>query len=151
MTRNSVLSAIEQYGTIDTESGVEGASSHRLIQILMTGALSRIARAAGHMRRGEIAAKGENIGVAISTISGLRASLDLDAGGTIAVNLDALYDYMLRSLLEANLHDDVEKLDEVQRLAGEIKAAWDALPAGLAAPATSAPDQSSEMRYDFRA
>ncbi|MDD3518387.1 MAG: flagellar protein FliS, partial [Chromatiales bacterium] len=39
--------------------------------------------------------------------------------------------YMTRRLLEANLHNDVERLDEVSGLLKEIKSGWDAVrPAG---------------------
>ncbi|NNM01577.1 MAG: flagellar protein FliS, partial [Gammaproteobacteria bacterium] len=42
-------------------------------------------------------------------------------------NLDQLYDYMNRQLVFANLHNDVEKLNEVYELLGEIRAGWDGI------------------------
>ena len=41
----SKKSALAQYKKIDSESAVNGASPHRLIQMLMTGALDRLAQA----------------------------------------------------------------------------------------------------------
>ncbi len=119
--------AMQQYAQVGTRTGIEDATPHRLVQMLMEGALDRIAAAKGHMSRGETARKGEYIGLAISIIDGLRAALDREAGGEIAQNLEGLYDYMCRRLLEANLNNDVGILDEVGRLMGAIKTAWDAI------------------------
>ena len=104
------------------------ADPHRLVQMLMEGGLVRIARARGAIERGDVAEKGALIGKAIAIIDGLAASLNHDAGGDIAANLAALYDYMQRRLLHANLHSDVAALDEVAGLLREIKQAWDAIP-----------------------
>lgn len=118
---------LQQYRQVNTQARVESASPHRLIQMLMQGALDRIATARGAMERGEIAAKGEQISWAISIVGGLRSSLDLDAGGDLAGNLHDLYDYMERQLLQANIRNEVALLDEVSGLIREIKSAWDAV------------------------
>lgn len=116
---------LQQYRQVNTQARVESASPHRLIQMLMQGALDRIATARGAMERGEIATKGEQISWAISIIGGLRSSLDLEAGGELAGNLRDLYDYMERQLLQANIRNEIALLDEVSGLIREIKAAWD--------------------------
>ncbi len=124
-------SAVQQYNTVSVSSGVESASPHRLIQMLMLGALEKINTAKGHMVRGEVSSKGGNISWAISIIDGLRASLDLNTGGEIAQNLDDLYDYMTRRLARANIEGDVDILDEVASLLHSIKASWDEVPARI--------------------
>lgn len=124
MTYAKAYSAAQQYGTVGTEAAVAEADPHRLIQLLLEGVLARIAAAKEHMRRGDVARKGECISQAISIIDGLRASLDAEAGGEIASNLEDLYVYVSYRLLEANLKNDTERLDEVTRLLGEIKGAW---------------------------
>jgi flagellar protein FliS len=120
--------AMNKYGQVSIQADATYASPHRLIQMLLDGALEKIAIAKGHMVRGEIQPKGQLIGWAISIISGLRASLDMNAGGDIAHNLNDLYDYMGRRLLHANLKNDVAALDEVIALLREVKSAWDAIP-----------------------
>ncbi len=124
-------SAVQQYNKIGISSGVESASPHRLIQMLMIGALGKINTAKGHMERGEVSAKGGNISWAISIIDGLRASLDLDTGGEVAQNLDDLYDYMTRRLARANVENDADILDEVASLLRSIKTSWDEVPARI--------------------
>ena len=64
----------------------------------------------------------------MSIINGLRTSLDMDAGGAIAVNLDDLYAYMTRRLIDASAQNDANALSEVIDLLLEIKGAWDAMP-----------------------
>ncbi len=133
-------SAIQQYTLSSRQADVAAASPHRLIQMLMEGALEKIAIAKGHMERREIAEKGKAISWAIEILEGLRMSLDQEAGGELAANLEALYDYMGITLLEANKENSGEKLDEVSRLLKGIKSAWDAIaddPAVLAMNTTT--------------
>jgi flagellar protein FliS len=94
----------------------------------MEGVLEKVALAKGNIIRKEIAKKGENISKAITIIGGLQAALNKDEGGQLAINLSSLYDYMVRRLLEANLHNDPVILDEVVGLIVEIKKGWDAIP-----------------------
>lgn len=120
---------VKQYAQVNVSSGVESASPHRLIQMLMEGALQRIAQARGAMERGDIALKGQLIGKAIDIIGqGLQGALDKDQGAELAGSLDALYTYMIEQLLAANVNNDIEKLNEVSALIRDVKGAWDAIP-----------------------
>jgi flagellar secretion chaperone FliS len=125
MNIHSMRSAMKEYEQVGARSQVEGAPPERLVQLMLEGALDRISLARGAMENGQIAAKGERIGKAISLVEGLRASLDHERGGELAGNLDALYEYAARRLLEANLRNEVAILDEVSQLLREIKQAWD--------------------------
>ena len=131
MNTTKFTNAVKQYSQVGVASGVEQASPHRLIQMLMEGAIDRLAIAKGAMERKETAHKGAHISWAISIIDGLRASLDKNAGGEIAQNLDDLYDYMIRRLVRANMEDNPDLLDEVLSLLRSIKDAWDTLPKQL--------------------
>ena len=129
---NPVVSrAMGQYKQVGTQIGADSADPHQLIVMLFDGALERIAIAKGAIERGNIEEKGQKIGRAIAIIDGLRASLNKEAGGEIADNLDNLYDYMQRRLFEANLQSDIAALDEVVDLIKEIKSAWMAIPIEL--------------------
>ena len=121
------IRALRQYTTMGTRTEVESASQHRLIQMLMEGALARIIKAKTYIQNNDTHMKGELISMAISIIGGLRDSLDHKAGAEIAGNLDRLYEYMSVRLLEANLRNDAVILDEVYELMSEIKGAWDAI------------------------
>lgn len=123
--------AMSQYKEVHVQSSIMDASPHRLIQMLMEGALEKIALAKGNILRKEIAQKGENIGKAITIVGGLQSSLNTDAGGDLAESLNDLYDYMSRRLVVANIQSDEAILDEVAGLMIEIKAGWDAIPGVL--------------------
>ena len=129
---NQVMSknyqAMKQYQGAGMKTVVEDATPHRLIQMLMDGALDKIASARGFMERGDLAQKGAHISWAVSIIDGLRVSLDKSVGGEIAQNLEDLYAYMMMRLTEANLNNKTENLDEVAGLLRQIKGAWDAIP-----------------------
>jgi flagellar protein FliS len=124
-------SAMNEYKKAGVHAEVMEADPHRLIQMLMEGALERIAIAKGAMKQNNVALKGERIGSAISIIEGLRASLNMEAGGEISANLESMYEYMTNRLLEANMNDDADILDEVADLMRKIKSGWDEIPNNL--------------------
>lgn len=131
MVTSRVNSALSHYKSVSVSSGIEGATPHRLVQMLMEGALEKIAAAKGFMLHGQLNEKGRYISWAISIISGLQSSLDLEGGGEISRSLDDLYDYMVRRLGEAGAKNDPEILAEVSSLLVEIKSAWDVIPERL--------------------
>ena len=55
---------------------------------------------------------------------GLKASLNLNAGGALAADLSALYAYVCQRLLQAQLSNDAAALDECRRLMQPLREAW---------------------------
>ena len=122
---SSARKAVDTYAQVGVETGVASADPHRLILMLFDGALAAIATARLAMSRSEVAAKTQAVTKAIAIIDGgLKASLDVAAGGELAMRLSELYDYMLKQLLVANLRNEVTTLDEVTRLLNELRGAW---------------------------
>jgi len=117
------------YQSAAAHGGVAASDPHRLIVMLMDGALERIATARGCMQRGETAEKVRLLNRTVSIVAELRGSLDMSAGGQIAANLGDLYDYMNRRLLSALANNQPEVLDEVSTLLNELRGAWAAIPA----------------------
>ena len=118
---------LAQYQQVNTHAGVEGANPHRLVQMLMEGALQRMAEAKGAILRQDVGGKGEALGKAIAIVGGLRDALNIDQGGQLAQNLDNLYDYMGRQLLLANQRNDEALIDEVVLLMRTVKSGWDGI------------------------
>ncbi len=122
------------YQQVRSHGGVESADPHGLITLLMDGALERMVKARAHMQRGETAAKGETISRCIEILGGLRDSLDPKADPAMVGRLDALYDYMSRRLLQANMRDDTTLIDEVSQLLQQVRDSWVQIGPASAAP-----------------
>lgn len=134
----SPTNPVNAYKTVGIETAVQGASPHQLIILLFEGAKQAIILAQAHLRNGEVGEKGLAISKAIDIIlNGLRVSLNTEDGGELAQNLYALYDYMGRRLLHANLHNDAAALDEVLGLLTEIQGAWIAIGDDVEGAATN--------------
>lgn len=124
----NVSAGVKEYSKVGLESSLTAADPLKLILMLYQGALLAIAAAKNQMLRGETAAKGASISKAIMIIGeGLRASLNLEAGGEIGHNLASLYDYMNNRLFQANLNNDPAMLDEVSKILTELQGAWESI------------------------
>ena len=122
---SSVRKAVDVYAQVGVETGVAAADPHKLILMLFDGTHAALCAAKLAINKNDIAAKAAAISKAIAIIDGgLKASLDINAGGVLAERLAGLYDYMLNRLLAANLRNDTELLDDVNRLLDELRGAW---------------------------
>ncbi|WP_333844085.1 flagellar export chaperone FliS [Pelomicrobium sp.] len=141
--------AVSAYTQVSVDADVMTADPHRLIVMLFEAARVALARARHHMANGQTAAKGGAISKAIQIIDqGLKASLDMKAGGELAERLAALYDHLAHRLVVANRHNDAGALAEVARLLGELQEAWEGIapdrtqkPLAPQAQSLSAPGQ----------
>ncbi len=116
---------IQAYAQVGVETAVLSANPHQLVVLLFDGALSAMKKAAILLNAGDIAGKGLALSKAINIISnGLRSGLNHEVGGELVANLDNLYEYMTRRLLQANLHNDGEAIAEVEALLQNIAEAW---------------------------
>ena len=119
------MTAANAYASIGLETKVSTSNPHQLIVMLYDGALLAITSAGISMEAGDVASKGKSISQAINIIAnGLKASLDMEAGGELSSRLAALYDYMGQSLLQANLQNSQPALTEVAGLLTELREAW---------------------------
>ncbi len=103
-------------------------TSHQVISLLMDGALERVSQAQGCLESGNRDDADILVAKLVGIINGLRGSLNLEVGGDIAVNLDALYNYMI-TRLDTTKGEDPEALAEVERLIAELKTGWDGIEA----------------------
>lgn len=116
------------YRKVGVETGVSAADPHRLVAMLFDGFVDAVSQARGAMRAGDIEAKGRAISRAVRIIDeGLKAGLNLEAGGTLANDLADLYSYTTLRLTQANLRNDERALDECLSLIAPLRDAWQSI------------------------
>ncbi|MGA2779815.1 MAG: flagellar export chaperone FliS [Steroidobacteraceae bacterium] len=125
-----------QYRSVRSHGLVADASPTRLVQIVYEQILAELAAAQGRMERiknhlplHEVVAKCAAMGKAIRLVGHLDATLNMEQGGEIAVNLRRLYLYMMERLTYANAHNDKAVVAEVVQLIRKIKSGWDQIVA----------------------
>ena len=92
MSANPYSSKLSEYAQVSAHGGVAAADPHKLILMLMDGALERLAIARGCIVRNELVQRAHLVNRVVSILGELKASLDVKAGGKIATNLDELYE-----------------------------------------------------------
>lgn len=116
------------YRQVAAQTLVAGASPHKLIALLFDGFVAAANQARGAMRDRNVQAKGRAIGSAARIIEdGLRSALNMKGGGRIAADLNDLYGYVGRRLMQANLRNDEAAIEECLRLIKPIREAWIAI------------------------
>jgi flagellar secretion chaperone FliS len=120
-------SSLAAYQSVSVHGSVANADPHRMVQMLMDATAERLVTARGCIERGEIPRKAKLLHSCVTLIAELRGSLNMTEGGPLAQNLSALYDYMARQLLMANVESDTHKINEVLGLLNEIRGAWIAI------------------------
>jgi flagellar protein FliS len=106
----------------------ETRDPHELVKLLFVGLTDRIALARNALEKGDREARAIAVTKAQKILFGLRDSLDFEAGGELAINLDSWYDYCLRRLTRAHAREDDEIFAEVMDLMVSIREAWKEIP-----------------------
>ncbi|WP_210449977.1 flagellar export chaperone FliS [Vibrio crassostreae] len=120
--------SLQAYKKVSVDSQLTAASPHKIVQMLMAGAIERLIQGKAAMQAGNIPVKGERLGKALDIIISLRSCLSMDDGGDIAKNLDQLYEFMITQISAANHKNDQQPIDDVIDIIREIKSAWDQIP-----------------------
>ena len=106
------------------EASVLTAPPERLVVMLYDGARRFLFQAASAMRDERHAEAGERLRRAELIVEELLSTLNLEAGGEIAANLQGLYVFFLRHLAEARAERDADKIDWVSTQLGELRESW---------------------------
>jgi len=115
----------QAYAKVGVESAVMSASNDQLITLLFDGAISSLVRARLFLLEGNIVKKGESLSKAINIIdNGLKLGLEETSEDDLTRNLASLYRYMVHRLLRANIDNDDDGIEEVEKLLRNIADAW---------------------------
>lgn len=116
---------IQAYRKDSLKSDLASADPHRVIQLLMQGALEKLALGKGCIERSDWEGKADALTRAVEIINALRDALDRDANPELVDNLESLYEYMTVRITEASVSKDISIIDQVMGLLLQIKGAWD--------------------------
>ena len=114
---------INAYRQVEAQS----RSPLELVVMLYDGALASLAEAGAAAERGDQARRRAGVSKALAIISSLRENLNFTQGGTLAQELDRLYDYATVRLLDVTLKHDVGAIAEIEILyiaQPEMTGAW---------------------------
>lgn len=107
------------------KTSVLTADRKRLVLMCYEGAIDHLRMGKKKYGEKDFEGKARAFAKALDIIQELRSSLDFAKGGTLAKNLDALYGYVLRGLLDADIKRDMGALDEIVWILCELKSAWE--------------------------
>jgi len=117
------------YHAVNLEARTARASPAELMLILTDGLLEELARARAHLVGRRYDLKARSVDRSVEMLNGLASALDLEAGGQLAADLAALYEYCARRLYEASLKLDPAPIDEVSGLVATLRAGWHGMQA----------------------
>ena len=103
---------------------VNSASPEQLMLMLYDGAIRFISLGAQAIENGLVDKRADYGNKASAMVSAFAATLDRNQNAQLADDLDALYGYMLRRMLDANLKNDTAPLLEVRQLLSDLRATW---------------------------
>ena len=107
------------------KTNVITADPKRLVLMCYEGAIENLKIARNRYAEKDYEGKASVVNKAQNIINELQCSLDFEKGGSIAGNLESLYNYMSRRILHADLNKDVGAIDEVIGMLSELKSAWE--------------------------
>jgi len=99
---------------------IKTASPGKLLLMLYQGAVKFMKLAKKNIKEGKIEESHKNIIKAQNIILELQNTLDKEKGGEIAVQLESLYDFIYRELIQANLNKNTKHLNNVIPLVEEL-------------------------------
>lgn len=103
---------------------IETSNQEKLLLMLYDGALNFLKQAKKGLKNNDYETTNNFLVKTQDIINELMATLDMERGGEIAQNLEALYDYMNRRLIEANINKEVEQIEEVEDMLKELRETW---------------------------
>lgn len=120
----SYFSPVQAYQSTGTVARISEANPHQLVQQLFDGVVQRLRFAKTCIQRKDMLGKAQAMGKITAIINELQKTLNLEQGGELAERLEALYEYAMHRVFEANVRNDASGLDEVERLFSDLGQTW---------------------------
>lgn len=121
------------------------ASRGEILVLLHNGAIQFLNMARKAMEEGNIVEVHNNIMGAQKILYEFQTTLDRKNGNELAQNLYNLYRYMNKRLIDANIHKNIEALDEVMNFIKEYRDTWSEVVENAKNEKKQNPDSAEEI------
>lgn len=128
------------------KTAVITADPGKLILMCYEGAILQLKIAKTKYREKDYEGKGKAVTKTLAIIDELTCALDFENGGEIARNLEAIYNYVTRRVLLADVARDFGGIDEVLIILNDLLSAWKEIIEDPGQMLTPVPVQVSEKR-----
>ncbi|MBP7779417.1 MAG: flagellar export chaperone FliS [Acidobacteria bacterium] len=106
------------------QTQVQSRTPLELVVMLYDGALKFLHQARLAVEQGDIAARRDASARALTIVSELQSTLNMEQGGEIAERLDELYAYVTARILQAAAANAVGPLDDASRVLATLRESW---------------------------
>lgn len=106
------------------QTQVTTTSQGELVIMLYDAAINALAQAKSGLEANNMAAKGIAITKTMDILNELDSSLNMEKGGSLSVNLHALYIFCINHLVKANIQKSVPMVEEVTRIISGLRNAY---------------------------
>ncbi len=109
------------------EARILSATPMELVNLLYRAAIESVQAARAHLKSGNILQRGRSVSQAVAILTELSGSLNHEKGGEVSTRLAAMYDFLQRSLLDANFRQADDGLANAEALLKTLSDAWSTL------------------------
>lgn len=114
------------------QTNIMTADEKRLIILCYEEAIYNLKLAKKHFLNQDYVAKGKAVQKTIDILSELRVALNFEKGGIIAKNLDRIYAFLIRYILDGDVKKDTKVFEQAASILRELKSAWEQIFHGKA-------------------
>jgi flagellar protein FliS len=107
------------------ETSVTTASPEQLVVMLYEGAIKYLRQSIAAIEEKNLVGKRQSIDRAVAIVQHLQGTLDMQRGGEISVELDKLYTYMIRGIVNGSVKLQTAPLEEVVKLLTTLLEGWE--------------------------
>ncbi len=119
---------LKAYNNVNIESTMLAADPHKVVLMMLDGALESMAQAKGAIERKDLALKSKQITKSVNILTALQNALDKEAEPEISANFENLYGYCIDSLNDASVTLNTATIDEVHTFLVPLRDAWKDMP-----------------------
>jgi flagellar protein FliS len=106
------------------KTSVHTASKEEILLMLYQAAIKNCKKSIEAIESKNIPKKGEYIGKFQDIIIELNNSLNMEIGGELAKELSSLYDYLIYSSTQANIHISKKPLEDCLKILNTLYSGW---------------------------